>query len=140
MKKPMFYLLSSLAVSVLLSGYAGSAAATPFDDDSDGRKSKNGGKVFLSDDDSDSDRKSKSGLTFLKGGYDDDSDSDSDSDRKSKKRPKFAGGGYDDDSDSDGRPGKDPKPGKDPVPAIPEPSAALIFAAGLAVAGLRRRS
>jgi hypothetical protein len=29
---------------------------------------------------------------------------------------------------------------RDPVPAIPEPSAALIFAAGLAVAGYRRRS
>ena len=31
-------------------------------------------------------------------------------------------------------------PGNGPAPAIPEPSAALIFAAGLAVAGWRRRS
>lgn len=33
----------------------------------------------------------------------------------------------------------DTKPGRDPAPAIPEPSAAIIFAAGLAVVGLRRR-
>ncbi len=140
MKKSMFSLLSSLAVSALLFGYAGSAAATPFGDDSDDRKSKKGGKVSLSDDDSDSDRKSKSRPTFLRGGFDDDSDSDSD--RKSKNHPKVARGEYDDDSDSDGRPGTypKPKPGTDPVPAIPEPSAALIFAAGLTVAGLRRRS
>jgi hypothetical protein len=156
-KKSMFSLLGSLAVSALLLGYAGSAAATSFDDDSDSdRRSKShvGGSLSDDDSDSDSDRKSKSRLkgvlgkdlakiSFFDGkgiilGKRDFARSD-DFDKKLKKAKKerklrFVK------NKKDGLPGTYPKPGKDPVPAIPEPSAALIFAAGLAVAGWRRRS
>lgn len=157
MKKSMLYLLSSLAVSALLLGYAGSAAATSFDDDSDSdRKSKShvGGSWGDDDSDGDSDRKSRNPLSGVLGkklskvsffdgkgislGKRDFAWSD-DFDKKLKKAKKerklrFVK------NKKDGHPDEYPKPGKDPVPAIPEPSAALIFAAGLAVTGLRRRS
>lgn len=126
MKKSMMYWLGSLAVAALLMGTAGTAEATSFSAGS-GEQSRSQlgdllGKKFAS----------SSKTSFFDDKYDFDEKLQDPKEAIASLVKKitivkkhFAGTEY---------------RKKNPVPAIPEPSAALIFAAGLAVAGWRRRS
>lgn len=118
---------SSLAAALIVLSYASPASATPF-----GGDLGNLGKYVSSITGKDFSGKipSHANVSFGKDDFSWKHDDDKKSKKKKDKDPRY------------GKKKKDhkPKPDRDPpVQAIPEPSAALVFATGLVVAGWRRR-
>jgi hypothetical protein len=116
---------SSLAASLILLSYASPASATPF-----GGDLSEFGKYVSSISGKDFSGKKQSYGHVSFGKVDFSWKHDHDKKSKKKKHPRY----------SKKKKDYEPKPDKEPpVQAIPEPSAALVFATGLVVAGWRRR-